>query len=68
MEDGRIATQVPEWNSQGQRRCGRPVGTWKDGIQYNKHSRKAQGSRMFQSRALEEKIIMFLAWEKLCIP
>jgi hypothetical protein len=32
MEDCRSARQVAEWNSQGNRRSGRPVNTWQDGI------------------------------------
>jgi hypothetical protein len=32
MEDCRISRHIAEWNTQGKKRRGRPVSTWKDGI------------------------------------
>jgi hypothetical protein len=32
MEDGKTVKQVAEWKPQGERKRGRPINTWKDGI------------------------------------
>jgi hypothetical protein len=56
MRDGRIATQVTEWNSQRQRGCGRPVSTWKDGIRDNMQSRKLKDQECFDREPWREKL------------
>jgi hypothetical protein len=35
MENGRVLKTIMEWETEGRRRKGRPLGTWIDGIRYS---------------------------------
>jgi hypothetical protein len=59
MEDGRIARDVAEGNTQGRRRRGRPVSTWKDGIRDNKQNRKLKDQECFDRQLWRKKIMSF---------
>jgi hypothetical protein len=58
MEDCRTATQVAEWNPQGERRRSRPVNTWKDGIRDSTQRRNFKDKECFDQEL----------WENICLP
>jgi hypothetical protein len=65
MEDCKIARQVAESNPQGNRRRGRPVSTWKDGVRNGMQRRNLQDGECFD-RELWRMKIMSSGRGKLC--
>jgi hypothetical protein len=59
IEDGKIVKQVAEWNSQGKRKRGRPINTWKDGIRESMKRREIKDEE-YMDRDLWRRKIMSL--------
>jgi hypothetical protein len=57
MEDCKIVRQVAEWNPQGNRRRGRPVSTWKDGITDSMKGRNLKDEECFDRELWRKKIM-----------
>jgi hypothetical protein len=66
MEVCRTARQVAEWNPQGERRRGRPVNTWNNGIRDSMQRGNLKDGECFD-RELWRKKIVFLGSGNLCI-
>jgi hypothetical protein len=56
MEDCGIAGQVPERNTQGERRHSRPVNTWKDGTGDSMQSRNFKDEERFNQELWRKKL------------
>jgi hypothetical protein len=57
MEDGKIVKQVAEWKSQGKRKRGRPVNTWKDGIRESMKRRELKNEECMDRDLWRRKIM-----------
>jgi hypothetical protein len=57
MEDCISARRVAEWYPQGNRRRGRPVNTWKDGIRDSMYRRNFKDEECFDRELWRKKIM-----------
>jgi hypothetical protein len=65
MEDCRVARRVAEWNSQGQRKRGRAVNTWKDGIRDGMQRRHLKDEEYFDGGSGGKNLCLWV--EENCI-